>query len=56
MARRGTCDIGALNLTSYTVAPEPSTPLYATLVNTDDAGELARQLVCAARQLAREGR
>jgi len=35
--------------------PEPSSPLYATLVITGDAGELARQLVCAASQLAREG-
>ena len=34
----------------------PSPPLYTTLVNTDDAGELARQLVCAANRLAREGR
>lgn len=38
------------------VPPVPSTPLYATLVTTDEAGELARQLVCAASQLAREGR
>jgi len=38
------------------VPPEPSPPLYATLVNTDDAGESARQLVCAASYLAREGR
>ncbi len=37
------------------VPPAPS-PLYANLVNTDDAGELARQLVCAASHLAREGR
>jgi len=36
--------------------PAPSAPLYATLVNTDEAGELARQLVCAARALAHEGR
>ncbi len=35
--------------------PEPSSPLYATLVTTDEAGELARRLVCAAHQLAREG-
>ncbi len=34
----------------------PSSPLYATLVTTDEAGELARQLVCAASHLAREGR
>ena len=38
------------------VPPAPSLPLYATLVTTDDAGEVARQLVCAASQLAREGR
>ncbi len=38
------------------VPPAPSPPLYTTLVNTDDAGELARQLVCAASRLAREGR
>ncbi len=46
----------ALAGASAAVPPEPSTPLYATLVNTDDAGEVARQLVCAARQLARAGR
>lgn len=35
--------------------PQPAAPLYATLVTTDDAGQLARRLVCAARRLAREG-
>ncbi len=38
------------------VPPAPSTPLYVTLVTSDDAGELARHLVCAARHLVREGR
>ena len=38
------------------VPPAPSTPLYATLVTTDDGGELARHLVCAASHLARESR
>ena len=41
---------------SAAVSPEPSTPLYAALVTTDDADELARQLVYAASHLAREGR
>jgi len=38
------------------VPPEPASPLWASLVNTDDAGLLARQLVGAVSQLAREGR
>jgi len=46
----------ALAAVGVVLPPAPSSPLYVTLVNTDDAGELARQLVSAASQLAREGR
>jgi len=54
--RRAHDTYAALAGAGAAVPPAPSSPLYATLVNTDDAGELARQLVCAASQLAREGR
>jgi len=57
--RRARDTDAALTAAGVAVPPAPSAPsapLYATLVNTDDAGELARQLVCAASQLAREGR
>ncbi len=54
--RRAHGTYAALAGADAAVPPAPAPPLYMTLVNTDDAGELARQLVCAASQLAREGR
>lgn len=54
--RRADDTYAALARADAAVPPAPSTPLYATLVTTDDGGELARRLVCAASHLAREGR
>ncbi len=54
--RRAHDTCAALAREGADVPPAPSLPLYAALVTTDDAGELARQLVCAASHLAREGR
>ncbi len=53
--RRAYDTYAALAGAGAAVPPAPAPPLYMTLVTTDDAGELARQLVCAASQLAREG-
>jgi hypothetical protein len=54
--RRASDTYAALAGAGAALPPEPSSPLYATLVTTGDAGELARQLVGTANELAREGR
>ncbi len=53
--RRADDTDAALADAGVAVPPAPSPALDATLVTTDDAGELTRHLVCAASHLAREG-